>query len=71
MYSFLDYLRSLNPSDSEIEVIGKSYEGRELKVLKIGNSPSKDIIWIDGGTHAREWIGPTTAMYMAYQVQVN
>lgn len=64
----MEYLRSLNADDSAIEVIGTSFEGRELKVLRIGTSASKEIIWIDGGHHAREWIGPTTAMYFAYQV---
>ena len=53
---------------NEIEIIGKSTEGRELKLIKIGNSTDKEIIWIDGGTHAREWIGPATALFMAYQV---
>lgn len=24
---------------------------------------------MDAGTHAREWLGPTTLLYMAYQVK--
>lgn len=69
IYDYLEVLRNLNPNSSSIEVIGKSYEGRDLKVLTIGNdSPDKKIVWIDGGTHAREWIGPATAMYMAASI---
>ncbi|KAI1285364.1 Carboxypeptidase B [Halotydeus destructor] len=68
MFNFLEQLRLMNPADSEIEITGKSFEGRDLRLLKIGISGDKPIIWIDGGTHAREWIGPATNMYMAYQV---
>lgn len=68
MFAFLDSVRDMNPRDSKIEIIGKSYEDRELKLLRIGDSNTKPLIWIDGGTHAREWIGPTTVLYMAYQV---
>ena len=27
-------------------------------------------VWIDAGMHAREWIGPTTAIYVAQQVAI-
>lgn len=61
----MDTLRQLNPQTSTIEVIGKSYEGRDLKVLIIGPNPEKKVVWIDGGHHAREWISPSTAMLIA------
>ncbi|KAL7840813.1 hypothetical protein AOLI_G00261360 [Acnodon oligacanthus] len=40
--------------------IGRSYEGRPLYVLKLGNRKRlhKKAMWIDCGVHAREWIGP-------------
>ncbi|KAG8441965.1 hypothetical protein GDO86_010952 [Hymenochirus boettgeri] len=40
--------------------VGKSYEGRQLFVLKLGKDTQsyKKAIWIDCGIHAREWIGP-------------
>ncbi|CAD5118254.1 DgyrCDS6977 [Dimorphilus gyrociliatus] len=49
-----------------IQTIGKSYEGRDLKVFNIGNEPGKikRSIWIDAGIHAREWISHATALFI-------
>lgn len=66
--SFLEELVQKDPNYISTTVIGKSFEGRDLKVLRIGNSNKKPIAWVDGGTHAREWLGITTALFIAYQV---
>lgn len=41
-----------------IESYGKSFEGRDLNIMKIGTG-SKTVV-LHGGTHAREWISPIT-----------
>lgn len=52
-----------------LEVIGRSFEGRNLTLIKVSSGSSttpdskKPAIWIDAGIHAREWIGPATALY--------
>lgn len=55
-----------------METIGKSGEGRAIKIIKIGYPPAtgqnKSIIWIDAGIHAREWIAPATATYIISRV---
>ncbi|KAK1806333.1 hypothetical protein P4O66_004776, partial [Electrophorus voltai] len=40
--------------------IGRSYEGRPLYVLQLGNRSRhyRKAMWIDCGVHAREWISP-------------
>ncbi|XP_048214633.1 carboxypeptidase A6 [Perognathus longimembris pacificus] len=40
--------------------IGRSYEGRDLFILKLGRKSGayKRAVWMDCGIHAREWIGP-------------
>ncbi|KAK2151048.1 hypothetical protein LSH36_377g00009 [Paralvinella palmiformis] len=54
------------PTITKIITIGKTEEGREMKMLKIGFPGSnKWKIWLDGGIHAREWIAPATVLYLA------
>ncbi|VDQ14846.1 unnamed protein product [Trichobilharzia regenti] len=37
-------------------------------ILQISLDPSKPIIWIDAGIHAREWIAPATALSIINKV---
>nr|XP_006822140.1 PREDICTED: carboxypeptidase A4-like [Saccoglossus kowalevskii] len=55
------------PDLTEEFVIGRSYENRVIRVLKIGNKTSEDKegIWLQSGIHAREWIAPATNIWMA------
>ncbi|KAI8815122.1 putative carboxypeptidase precursor [Cladochytrium replicatum] len=52
--------------------IGKTIQGNDIPLLVITNSsvPSsaKKAIWWNGGQHAREWISPSTVMYLAYKL---
>lgn len=49
--------------------IGKSTEGRDLKVVKIGNKDSnKPSVFIDGGIHAREWVSPASVAYLIHRM---
>ncbi|KAG8250451.1 hypothetical protein J6590_101274 [Homalodisca vitripennis] len=69
--SYLEYLQSTYPNLVEIFTIGKSSEGRPLKVVKISSDSSREVkraIWIDGGTHGREWITPAVALYFIRQL---
>lgn len=49
-------------SSASLFFVGKSYEGRTMTGIRIGDG-SKKAIWIDGGIHAREWISPATVMW--------
>lgn len=55
------------------EVIGKSFEGRDLTVIRIskGESTDKSIIFIEAAIHAREWIAPPVALYIINQLVEN
>ena len=71
---YMDYLEKTYPDLVSIEDIGKSYEGRPMRVLKIckgGTCGDKPAMWIDGGIHAREWISPAVATYLMKELVEN
>lgn len=49
---------------ASVESIGQSYEGRDMKIIKIstGGNGAKPAIFIDGGIHAREWLAPAEVL---------
>lgn len=52
-------------SDIVTPVIGgESYEGRQIKGLKISHGPNKRVIFVESGIHAAEWINPTMACFI-------
>lgn len=66
--SYLDSLVE-NPQ-VRVNVIGKSFEGRDIRTVTItnGDSRQKISIFIDAGIHGREWIAPATALYLITQL---
>uniref|UniRef100_A0A8C5I152 Carboxypeptidase B n=1 Tax=Gouania willdenowi TaxID=441366 RepID=A0A8C5I152_GOUWI len=58
--SWIASISSSNPNLISKQVIGNTYEGRPMTLLKLGkkSSSSKPAIFMDCGIHAREWISP-------------
>jgi len=56
-----------------LETIGDSYEGETMRVAKVckGGCGNKPAMWIDGGIHAREWIGPAVVTWMLKELVEN
>jgi murein tripeptide amidase MpaA len=74
MEAYMDYLVEQYPDFVSTEVIGKSYEGRTTRILKIckgGTCGQKPAIWIDGGIHSREWVSPAVATYIMKELLEN
>ncbi len=73
-YEYFDYLEETYDYVSQFS-IGESYEGRDMKILQIcKNGPcgsSRYGMWVDAGIHAREWIAPATAAYLAQELVEN
>merc|ERR1711862_595548 len=68
---FIESLAETNDFASIIP-IGKSYEGREMKVLAITKAgPGAPNIWLEAGIHAREWIAPAVATYIVRELVEN
>ena len=74
MYEYMDYLEETFPESVSTEVIGQSYEGRDMRVIKIcggGECGKKPGMYIEGGIHAREWISPAVVTYMMRELTEN
>ncbi|CAN3361200.1 inactive metallocarboxypeptidase Ecm14p [Diutina catenulata] len=71
---WLDMLQESYPEVLAIEELGKSAEGRPLRLIHF-SVPTEDIdhadketIVVTGGTHAREWIGTSSVLYTLYSL---
>ena len=72
--AYMYYLVETFPDIVSIEEIGTTYEGREMRVLKIckgGVCGQKPGIWVDGGIHSREWVAMSTATFMMEELVEN
>ncbi|XP_061568921.1 carboxypeptidase B [Cololabis saira] len=58
--AWMNTISSSNTNLISKQVIGNTYEGRPMTVLKLGkkSSSTKPAIFMDCGIHAREWISP-------------
>src|SRR6218665_2456367 len=68
--ALLEALQQQNPSLAQVDTMGKSYEGREIKVIRIGadSNEGKQVLFIEAGIHAREWASPATVSYFAQEL---
>lgn len=72
---YVDYLRDEYPNMVQVETIGKSWEGRHIRSVKISKHGQVDgkrpIIFVDGGIHAREWAAHMSALYLLHHLVEN
>lgn len=61
-------IAAAHPALATRESAGTSLQGRDIPAVRItgpGDASSRPVVFINGGQHAREWIGPATVMYLA------
>ncbi|XP_039988509.1 carboxypeptidase A1-like isoform X2 [Xiphias gladius] len=69
IYSFQDMLVAENPNLVSKIVIGQSYEGRPLNVLKFSTGgTNRPAIWMDTGIHSREWVTQASGTWFAKKI---
>jgi murein tripeptide amidase MpaA len=69
VFQFIDAIVTQNSGIASQQVIGKSTENRDLKLLIIGvPGTNKPIIFIDATIHAREWITTSTTTWFIQQL---
>lgn len=72
IYNFMHSLEVEFPSTCTVCTIGKTDEGRDLKMLRISNSDAANYgVWMDGAVHAREWISTSVVTYLANYIAKN
>ncbi|XP_049578681.1 carboxypeptidase A1 [Syngnathus scovelli] len=69
LYRFQNMLVAENPKLVSKLVIGQSYEGRPLNVLKFSTGGNnRPAIWIDTGIHSREWVTQASGTWFAKKI---
>ncbi|XP_030282793.1 carboxypeptidase A1-like [Sparus aurata] len=68
IYNFQDMLVRENPNLVSKIVIGQSYEGRPLSVLKFSTGANRPGLWIDTGIHSREWVTQASGTWFAKKI---
>lgn len=66
--AWLESLAEQYPDKVQVVVGGRSYEGRDLKGVKVSFGEGKKAVFLEGGIHAREWIAPATVTYILNQL---
>jgi len=67
--TWIQGLADTNADWARIIDIGKSYEGRDMKVLAIEKAGAgAPNIWLEAGIHAREWISPAVATFIVREL---
>lgn len=67
-------LAKLHPKILKLEVIGQSIEQRNIYAVRISRNEKfgeSSTIFVDAGTHAREWVGHASALYLMHQLVEN
>ncbi|XP_032691325.1 zinc carboxypeptidase-like [Odontomachus brunneus] len=72
IYQNLDDLAERYPKNVKIIVAGTTFEGRQIKGVKVSFKPNKAPgVFLEGGTNAREWMTPAVVMYITHQLLNN
>uniref|UniRef100_A0A182QXZ6 Zinc carboxypeptidase A 1 n=1 Tax=Anopheles farauti TaxID=69004 RepID=A0A182QXZ6_9DIPT len=64
IYAWIDEQVAANPTILSVETIGKSYEDRDMKVVKLSYKTGNPGIFIESNIHAREWITSATVTWL-------
>uniref|UniRef100_A0AAG5DGG9 Peptidase M14 domain-containing protein n=1 Tax=Anopheles atroparvus TaxID=41427 RepID=A0AAG5DGG9_ANOAO len=64
IYEWIDGMVAQYPSVLSVSTIGQTYEGRDMKVIKLSYKAGNVGIFIDANIHAREWITSATITWV-------
>lgn len=64
IYSWLDEILAANPSTLTAYVAGSTFQGRQIRGVKLSYGSGRRAIFIEANIHAREWITSATATWI-------
>ena len=64
----VELYRATYPSLVSTSVLGTTFEGRNITLVRVATGAGLPIVFVNTGLHAREWIGPMTVMYHLDQI---
>ncbi|XP_011496108.1 PREDICTED: zinc carboxypeptidase-like [Ceratosolen solmsi marchali] len=62
--NWLDNLSKKYPGKAEIIIAGRTYEGRQIKGIKISFKKNNPGVVLESGMHPNEWLSPATTTYI-------
>ncbi|XP_066995984.2 zinc carboxypeptidase-like [Anabrus simplex] len=68
MYSWMDSLIKQHSGVASLIIGGSSFEGRQIRGVKISHKSGNPGVYVEGGIHAREWISPATVTFILNQL---
>lgn len=69
IHLYMEALHAEHPAITTfIPSIGESYEGRPIPALLVGGEDGGQAVFLQGTVHAREWISPSTVMFLAVEL---
>lgn len=74
MEAYTMFLANEYPNLVKRDLLGFTVEGRQMIGVRVSSAAEfgkKPIIFIDSGVHAREWVGPHSALYFLTQLVTN
>lgn len=73
MQEFIEGKAQRYPALVQLQELGKSYQGRKMRLVKISTRPNakNPIIFVDAGVHGREWVAPAMALYLIHRLTVD
>lgn len=64
MYEWMDSIAAKYPNIVSAFNVGKTYEGRDIKGLKVSYKPGNPGIFMESNIHAREWVTSASATWI-------
>ncbi|XP_035917641.1 zinc carboxypeptidase-like [Anopheles stephensi] len=64
IYEWIDALALQYPDILTVQSIGQTYEGRDMKLVKLSQQAGNPGIFLEANIHAREWITSATATWL-------